>query len=358
MHESRTTRRGALARLAGVLLAGAAGNWSQPLAAEDRAGQWSSEEIGLQRRGDLSKPPIVTALAIHPGGRLLALAGDDHGIRLWDLGQQRETAHLQGHGDWVRALDFSPDGRLLASAGSDGRVIVWDAGSGAKLHEHDGDRPWNQLAFNQRGDRVISIGFRTEMRVVDALTGRELVTFGCPCVDMRALAISPDDRHLAAGGRNGKIRIWDLESGQVLTEFVAHQQRLRALEFSPRGDRLASCGEDRAVRIWHLSGQLDYELPTSDAKVMALAYCGEDQLATGGTDNLVRIWGLSVRQDLVRLAGHTGSIAALAYAGEILVSTAFDSTVRVWRRTPNVAGDQPQLPGQVGIRSDIDKIAR
>ena len=36
------------------------------------------------------------------------------------------TSELQGHSDEIWALALSPDGKLLASAGKDRRIGVWD----------------------------------------------------------------------------------------------------------------------------------------------------------------------------------------------------------------------------------------
>ena len=84
--------------------------------------------------------PVITAVRLHPNGRFVVLAGDDHVVRIWDLQQQKLVHELRGHIDWVGAVAFSPNGRLLASAGNDQRVILSEVASGKPLAVLEGHR--------------------------------------------------------------------------------------------------------------------------------------------------------------------------------------------------------------------------
>jgi WD40 repeat protein len=299
---------------------------------------WESSVIQLYARAPGQPRPIALTIAIRPSGQRLAVAGDDHVIQIWDLREQRIVNRLTGHTGIVRTVGYSPDGRLLASAGHDGRILFWDEALSRPVNElAQVSTAITRLVFSHDNQLLATTGFEEPLRLFDVRSATQVEALPSPCRDMRALAFAPRRAWLAVGGADGKIRLWDATAATLRRQWNAHQRRIRDLEFSPDGRYLASCGEDRVVRISTVDDDGWFELPQQNAKAMALAFIGNEQIAVGGSDNMIRVWNLAERREGEPLQGHTGSVTAIQYADDALISASYDTTVRIWRTNPHVA---------------------
>lgn len=94
---------------------------------------------------------------------LLASAGEDSTIRLWDITDQQNVvsvATLEGHQAAVTSISFSPDGTLLVSGSQDGTLRVWDVASQTEIASLSTPQTTEvyTVAFSLDGTRIASAG--------------------------------------------------------------------------------------------------------------------------------------------------------------------------------------------------------
>ncbi|MHC4940009.1 MAG: WD40 repeat domain-containing serine/threonine protein kinase [Planctomycetota bacterium] len=118
----------------------------------------------------------VYDLCFSRDGRLLATAGQDEVVRVWDLARREVVHTLRGHAGTVYAIAFSPDGTRLFSGADDTTVRVWDLKTGDERLELRG-HAWYvfDLAVHPDGHTVASASGDNTVRLWTTLTDKELL---------------------------------------------------------------------------------------------------------------------------------------------------------------------------------------
>src|SRR5205809_519026 len=75
----------------------------------------------------------VFAVAWSPHGNLIASAGRDRTVQVWEPSTGRHLLTFEGHSDCLLSVAWSPDGQYIASGCTAGIVHVWRADSGKVL---------------------------------------------------------------------------------------------------------------------------------------------------------------------------------------------------------------------------------
>jgi WD40 repeat protein len=274
-------------------------------------------------------------VAYSPDGKLLASAGSDKLIRLWDAATGAEVRQLTGHDGPVYSVAFSPDGRTLASAGADKTVRLWDVATGKEGRRclgHEGSVL--PVAFSPDGKTLASEGQDGSVRLWDVAGGKEVLELpGHKSHGTSNLVFSPDGKLLAAVAADRAIVLWDVKTGQRRVRCVGHDDDAESLAFLPDGKVLNSGCRDRTVRFWDVAtGKETRKIAVSVGGVFGIAVSPDGKmLATGGHDRGIRLFDVATGAERRQL-GWYGDVRSLAFApdGKSFASADSYGVIRLW----------------------------
>ena len=178
-----------------------------------------------------------------------------------------------GHRDVLYAAEFSPDESIIATAGYDRSITLWDGSTGESIRELKGHNgAIFDLAFSPDGKVLVSGCADETVKVWSVASGDRLSTLGQPEGEVFAVAITDDGKHVIAGSADNRLRVWRLRSIEkprnnpiIATRFV-DESPIVAMALSPTGDSLvvvSQAGNVKVIRVadWQQAAVLN---PVSD----------------------------------------------------------------------------------------------
>ncbi|MGC9971490.1 MAG: WG repeat-containing protein [Bryobacteraceae bacterium] len=284
---------------------------------------WTVGEAGEAARWDGHKDGVY-AVAVIPGGKLVATGGDDGSIALWSWPEGWRVGTLEGHQEAVLALAATPDGKLLASGSGDATIKLWALPGGKLLGTLEGHRDAVlSLAISPDGKTLASGSADAEIGLWSLPEGRLLgrmkrgkfkslksgILSATPgvgnatAVGVRALAFSPDGARLYSSGleikrapgepARGAVRVWSIEDRSMERVFKEHLTMVTSLAVSRDGKTLVSGSSDRTVKLYPLPGGEGPATLTHQGTVYTVAVSPDGKtIATGDSTGAIQLWDL------------------------------------------------------------------
>lgn len=234
----------------------------------------------------------ATAVQFTGDGKLVT-GGMDSEVRMWSVGDDLTGEHaLRAHEHPVSALSVSPNGELLASAGQETRIMLWDATTGRLRNILSGHTDFiSDIAFNGDGSQLASAGDDGVVLVWDVASGQVAQTLRAHTAAVNKVQFTPDGRSLVSAGDDGKIIVWDLRSGTPLREIVGRQGPVSAIAISADGELLASTGPYNDVLLWDPYAGTQVAVIETGAVVDAVRF-GEDGRLVVASAADVGVWDM------------------------------------------------------------------
>jgi WD40 repeat protein len=260
---------------------------------------------------------VADAVALAPGGELLAVSTVDGRISLWSIAKRQSIGQLGKLQATVHSLAFSPDGHRLAAGDSAGTTTVWDIAARTPISFCLGSHyEIYALAFSSDGT-VLASGGRGPVKLWDSTTGRLILNLRSTGT-VSALEFKPDGQELIVGAiAPARLSFWRIERDRGIQTFRGLTSQAPHLCFSEEGNYLAALGHKRDLVIWDVaSGDLRFKLeaPKGNAdEDAALAFNRNASLVACAASDQVKLWDVATGKELSSWSLPTGVRDALAF---------------------------------------------
>lgn len=230
------------------------------------------------------------------GAELIASAGQDGYIKLWQPDTGEVVKVLQVDGLWIERLKWSPDGNYLAAAAGKS-LLVWDRQGKEVVH------------FNEHQSTVTSIAWKTNSKEIATACYKGVhlfrIGFNKPYQSLRclgsliSLAWSPNGKAICAGSQDRMLQYWRIANNKTQhAEMKGYPEKVNLLDWDRNSRYLASSGSNDIV-VWNTQGKspagtVPDVLKGHQGRVSALCFQSSGTLlASGASDGSIHVWDVS-----------------------------------------------------------------
>jgi len=305
----------------------------------------------------------VQNLRFSPDGKLLATAGLDGYVTLWETHTGKIVRRMEAHTGAAYEVTFSKDGSLLASAGQDAMANVWEVRTGKRLGTYN-SKPYvdrTGRVFNSASFVVFSPNNKhiyyggDNGHIMKAEVGSSKAAefiFSTNYDDGRWYStitggtISSDEKYLVyTVGR--LIQFLDLKTN-TLAKYIRHDSDFNDVVNSPFENSIATWSYDGKVTFWNnnTTQKISAYQVTEPENYGAASFSKDGRyMVTGASGTLAKIWDLSNGKLMQVLKGHDRIVrlGRFSPADNVIATASYDGSVRIWKIPEMVAVVEPKV---------------
>uniref|UniRef100_A0A1J3HI85 Transcriptional corepressor LEUNIG n=1 Tax=Noccaea caerulescens TaxID=107243 RepID=A0A1J3HI85_NOCCA len=266
-------------------------------------------------------------------GKLLASAGHDKKVFVWNMETLQTESTPEEHGHIITDVRFRPNSTQLATSSFDKTIKLWDASDpGYYLRTISGHAaPVMSLDFHPKKTEIFcSCDGNNDIRFWNINASNCVRATKGASTQVR---FQPRSGQFLAAASENIVSIVDVESDRRVHLLKGHSSNVHSVCWNTTGELVASVSED-SVKLWSPnSGDCIHELSSSGNKFHSCVFHPSypNLLVIGGYQSL-ELWN-TVENKCMTIPAHECVISALAQSPStgMMASASHDKSVKIWK---------------------------
>ncbi|EXC24195.1 Transcriptional corepressor LEUNIG [Morus notabilis] len=275
----------------------------------------------------------VTCCHFSSDGKLLASAGHDKKVVLWNMDTLQTESTPEEHKSVITDVRFRPNSTQLGTASFDQSVKLWDAAN----------PNYPLQAYTLHSSPVMSLDFHPKKTELFCFCDHEneirywnINPFSCVRISKGGttqVRFQPRVGNLLAAASDKVVAIFDVETDKQIHSFQGHSEMVNYICWEANGDYLASVSQNW-VKIWSLAtGDCIQELSSNGNQFHSCVFhpSYSTLLVIGGISSL-ELWNMAENKSMT-ITAHEDIISALAQSpvSGMVASASHDNSVKLWK---------------------------
>ncbi|CEF60748.1 WD40 repeat and WD40/YVTN repeat-like-containing domain and WD40-repeat-containing domain and G-protein beta WD-40 repeat and Protein of unknown function DUF3337 family-containing protein [Strongyloides ratti] len=199
----------------------------------------------------------VNDIVLCCNGQNLISASSDTTIKVWNAKQGFCMSTLRTHQDYVKALAYAKDVELVASAGFDQAIYLWDVGTLTKLTATNNTVTTSSLngnknsiyslAMSSNANVICSGSTEKIIRIWDARCCQKIGKLKGHTDNVKSLLVSDDGSQIISASSDGSVKIWSVGQQRCIGTIQLHNEGVWALATNDNWTELYSGGKDKMI---------------------------------------------------------------------------------------------------------------
>lgn len=233
---------------------------------------------------------IITDVRFRPNSTQLATSSFDTTVRIWDAAKPSYVSQpFTGHASHVMSLDFSPkNNEILCSCDANSEIRFWNISQYSCTRAFKGGSA--QVRFQPRIGQLLAAAAEKVVSIFDVETDRQTHSLRGHTTDVHSICWDTNGDYLASASQES-VRVWSLASGDCIHELSSSGNMYHSCVFHPSYSTLLVIGGYQSLELWNLAENKCMTIAAHDCVIAALSQSPlTGMVASASHDKSVKIW--------------------------------------------------------------------